>query len=196
MKFFVDVRAHLTRDYIVILDQSGSMSGSRWTQAQDAVMKIAPWCCQADPDGITLYLFNSRHTSYRNLQRPEQIAQIFTREKPSGTTNLAGVLNAAFAEHFSTGKPTTILVITDGEPDNQGTVIHEIVQATTRMRTDEQLSVSFIQIGNDAAAQRFLEFLDNNLQPKGARFDIVDTLSASAIGSIPFDQLIARSIFD
>jgi Mg-chelatase subunit ChlD len=54
----VHIRKRLNRDYIVIMDMSGSMQGRKWEQAKDATMKIAPFACQADPDGITLYLFN------------------------------------------------------------------------------------------------------------------------------------------
>lgn len=58
-KFFVDVKKHALRDYILIMDMSGSMFGNRWKSAKEATMKIAPFACQADPDGITLYLFSS-----------------------------------------------------------------------------------------------------------------------------------------
>lgn len=57
-KFFVSVKKREYRDYILIMDMSGSMAGSRWRMAKEATMKIAPFACQADPDGITLYLFN------------------------------------------------------------------------------------------------------------------------------------------
>ena len=55
----------------------------------------------------------------------------------------------------------------------QPAVIKEIVQASNRMTSDEQLSLTFIQIGNDRAATTFLNFLDNNLRPQGARFGIL-----------------------
>jgi hypothetical protein len=57
-KFFVNVKKRENRDYIVIMDMSGSMHGRKWEQAKRATMQIAPFACQADPDGITLYLFN------------------------------------------------------------------------------------------------------------------------------------------
>lgn len=178
------------------MDMSGSMSGKKWEQAKAATMKIAPFACQADPDGITLYLFNGRFSKYQNLRDGEQVRQIFSREKPSGTTNLAGVLQSAFAEHFGGSKPTTILVITDGEPDSQAATVKEIVGASQRLRSQEDLSVSFIQIGNDHQATRFLKYLDDALKSQGAKFDIVDSLSADELGHMTFDELIEKSIYD
>jgi len=195
-KFFVDVRQRMARDYIVIMDMSGSMAGSRWEQAKAATMKIAPFACQADPDGITLYLFNSKFIRFNNLRDGNQVASIFMQHKPSSTTNLAGVLQAAFGEHFAGNKPTTILVVTDGAPDSQSAVIKEIVTAANRIPSDDNLSITFIQIGNDAGATTFLNFLDNNLGSQGARFDIVDTINTTQLGSMTFEQLIDKSIMD
>jgi uncharacterized protein with von Willebrand factor type A (vWA) domain len=178
------------------MDMSASMTGLKWEQAKAATMKIAPFACQADPDGITLYLFNGRYARFEHLAQPAQVQAIFSREKPTGTTDLAGVLSAAFAEHFSGSKPTTILVITDGEPDSQAATIKEIIRAAGRVNSQEDLSVSFIQIGDDKNATRFLKYLDDNLRPMGAKFDIVDTVSASDIGAMSFEQLIEKSIYD
>lgn len=54
----MDIRKRLNREYIVIMDMSGSMRGQKWEQAKTATMQIAPFACQGDPDGITLYLFS------------------------------------------------------------------------------------------------------------------------------------------
>jgi hypothetical protein len=46
------------------------------------------------------------------------------------------------------------------------------VTAANRIPSDDNLSITFIQIGNDAGATTFLNFLDNNLGSQGARFGI------------------------
>jgi len=125
-----------------------------------------------------------------------QVAAIFQREQPSSTTNLTGVLQAAFQEHFRTRKPTTVLVITDGEPNDKVSARREIISATQAMTNDSDLSVSFIQIGNDRSATVFLQELDDMLVPQGARFDIVDTINSAQLGTLSFDQLIQKSIAD
>jgi len=195
-KFFVDVKKREFRDYILVMDMSGSMAGHRWKLAKEATMLIAPFACQADPDGITLYLFNHSYKKYSNLTTGDQVRSIFECEQPHSTTDLTGVLRAAFEEHFKTNKPTTILVVTDGEPDDQNTVKKEIIRATRDMQYDEELSVSFIQIGDDRDATRFLHELDDSLRSQGAKYDIVDTIPASTLGSMSFSELIHRSIYD
>lgn len=104
------------------------------------------------------------------------------------------------------GGQTTILVITDGEPNNKrsGTtdltvsgllifceVKQTIINASNRLQRDEDLSISFVQVGRDRDATRFLKELDDDLRCK---FDIVDTLPA---GNTPFCSVrCADSILD
>ena len=172
----------------------------------------------ADRDGVTLYLFNHGHKKYSNITSPQKVQEIFRSQRPSGSTNLAGVLKVAFQEHFSGNKPTTsnqkkknstfffflniflltkknnlVLVITDGSPDSEIQVINEIQGASNKLRRDEDLSVTFIQIGNDRAASRFLKKLDDDLK---CRFDIVDTVSCDQFNGMSFEQLIEKSIND
>ena len=77
--FFKKLKAvDTTRDYTIIVDMSGSMTGPRWEQARDAVAYLAPYAVkvfnfifnfrnvylisnfklQCDPTGITLYYFD------------------------------------------------------------------------------------------------------------------------------------------
>lgn len=46
---------------------------------------------------------------------------------------------------------------------------------------DQELAISFVQIGNDREASEFLKFLDDELENTGAKFDIVDTVSIDDI---------------
>ncbi|KYQ92839.1 hypothetical protein DLAC_05424 [Tieghemostelium lacteum] len=200
VKFFDHVKHKYARDYTLIIDKSGSMSGSLWTQAQAAVAKIAPFACQADPDGITLYFFSSpsnNHPKYDNIKDSNKVMDLFRREKPSGTTDLHGVLRQAINDHFTkVGKPETILVITDGIPNNEKDVKTLIINTANRLQRDEDLSISFIQIGRDSDATKFLHDLDDYLTSQGAKFDIVDTLTVDEMQNLSFEQLIDKSILD
>ncbi len=49
------------------------------------------------------------------------------------------------------------------------------------MEKDEELAISFIQIGNDPDATKFLKLLDDELKGAGAKFDIVDTVTIEDI---------------
>ncbi|MEY2975984.1 MAG: hypothetical protein RLZZ435_121 [Cyanobacteriota bacterium] len=129
------------RDYTLILDKSGSMSlkegnQTRWQVAQESTLAVARKCEQLDPDGITVYTFSTRFKRYENVTA-SKVEQIFLENDPMGTTNLAAVLRDAtqnFFERKGAGQMTkdgeTILVITDGEPDDRRAVIEVIIQAT------------------------------------------------------------------
>lgn len=54
--------------------------------------------------------------------------------------------------------------------------------------------ISFIQIGNDTGATRFLEVLDDELD--GAKQDIVDCLTTSEMAGMTFSQLVQKSLLD
>jgi hypothetical protein len=67
----------------------------------------------------------------------------------------------------------TILVITDGEPDDRRAVMEVIVNASRKMERDEELAISIIQVGSDAGATKFLKALDDQLESVGAKFEFV-----------------------
>lgn len=84
-----------------------------------------------------------------------------------------------------------MVFITDGIPyvgndsvDERHVVARLIADFTRYMEmegiTDEQVGITFIQIGSDPVATEFLKFLDDELvKPEGfgAPFDIVDTIN-------------------
>lgn len=198
VSFFGHVRSMLKRDYVIIMDKSGSMSGSLWEQAKRAVSKLAPFVCKADPDGITLYFFSSptsRHPKYEHVRDARVVENLFSRESCGGTTDLAGVLRQALDDHFNKGHhPETILVITDGAPDNKQAVKEVIKDATWKITCDEELSISFVQIGSDPEAHRFLKELDSHLS--GAKYDIVDEITTDQMNHMSFEEIIEQSIND
>ncbi len=196
------------RDYTLILDKSGSMAQpdaragrSRWNVVQESTLALASRCEQLDPDGLTVYLFNGRFKRYDNV-RTDTVARLFRENEPMGSTNLAGVLDDAFAQYFTrksaggSHKPETILVVTDGEPDDPRAVMKVIIEATRRLERDEELAVSFVQVGDDPGASRFLKALDDDLGRAGARFDIVDTLTVSELEDRPLAEVLLDAIRD
>jgi uncharacterized protein YegL len=199
----------LTRDYTLILDKSGSMSTpdqpggkSRWAYAQESTLALARKCEQLDPDGITVYTFAGKFKRH-DAVTAAKVEQIFLENEPMGTTNLAGVLQDAFDRYFDRkakntvqGSGETILVITDGEPDDRRAVIEAIIQATKKMDHDEELAVSFIQIGQDSQATAFLKALDDDLEGIGAKFDICDTITTEAMEDLSLAEVLLMAIQD
>ncbi|MCC5616673.1 VWA domain-containing protein [Nostoc sp. CHAB 5836] len=197
------------RDYTLIVDKSGSMSTpdqvggrSRWDIAQESTLALARKAEQFDPDGITVYVFSGRFKRYDDVTSAK-VAQIFLENDPSGTTNLAGVLQDALNNYFqrkATGKTKpngeTILVITDGEPDDRKAVFEVIIHATRQMERDEELAISIIQVGSDAQATKFLKALDDQLQSVGAKFDICDTVTLDDLEEMSLVDVLTNAITD
>ncbi|WP_089127601.1 vWA domain-containing protein [Tolypothrix sp. NIES-4075] len=197
------------RDYTLILDKSGSMSTpdqaggrSRWEIAQESTLALARKCEQFDPDGLTVYVFSGRFKRYDDVTSAK-VAQIFLENDPAGTTNLAGVLQNALDNYFqrkAAGKTKlngeTILVVTDGEPDDRKAVFEVIINATRQMDRDEELGISMIQVGSDAQATKFLKALDDQLQSVGAKFDICDTITLDDMEDMSLADILMNAITD
>ncbi|MHC5614110.1 MAG: vWA domain-containing protein [Nostoc sp.] len=197
------------RDYTLIIDKSGSMSTpdqvggkSRWEIAQESTLALARKAEQFDPDGITVYVFAGRFKRYDDVTSAK-VTQIFLENDPSGTTNLAGVLQDALNNYFQRkaagkAKPNgeTILVITDGEPDDRKAAFEVIIHATRQMERDEELAISIIQVGSDAQATKFLKALDDQLQSVGAKFDICDTVTLDDLEDMSLVDVLSNAITD
>lgn len=196
------------RDYVIAIDRSGSMgeahrkgnSQTRWQYAQESVMSLARKCAESDPDGIDVYLFNQGFKKYENTT-PDKVADLFKSEQPMGGTNFVPFLNDALENHFKNQKrPTTIFVLTDGEPSDSAKGQKEleqlIIKSANRIEGDNELAISFIQVGEDPAASKFLKRLDDELQKAGAKFDIVDAKTADEVSNMTPDQVLAAAVND
>lgn len=195
------------RDYTLIIDKSGSMSQrdqvggrSRWAAAREGSQALAAKCEELDADGMTLYVFGSRFRRYDNVTAA-RVARIFEENEPCGGTDLAGVLTHAFDAYFArkargTARPETIVVLTDGEPDDQRAVIKAVLAASRRIDRDEELAVSFVQVGRDADARRFLKLLDDELVSAGAPFDICDTVTLDEAEEMGLTDVLLAAIHD
>jgi vWA found in TerF C terminus len=197
------------RDYTLIIDKSGSMSTkdkagglSRWQIMQESALALANKCEEFDPDGITVYLFSGKFKRYDNVTAAK-VGTIFQENDPSGRTDLAAVLADAIASYFqrkaSGQMPANgemILVVTDGEPDDRKAVMQVILDATQRLDRDEELAISFIQVGLDEAATKFLKILDDDLGRAGAKFDIVDTLTMDDMEDLTLKEILLSAIND
>lgn len=188
-------------DHIILIDQSGSMGErstkmegrNRWQEAQEFTESYARFAETVDEDGITVITFNSKPTVYDGV-KADKVHEIFTTTRPGGSTNLAAALQVAFDKKFAAGKKAIILVLTDGSPDSESAVKTVITDAANKLERDEELAVQFVQIGDDKAAKKFLEELDDNL--KGAKFDIVNSLTREEAEQYSIEQLLWLAVND
>lgn len=197
------------RDYTLIIDKSGSMSikdqqgdKSRWAVMQESTLALAGKCEELDPDGITVYVFSGRFKRYDNVTA-NKVQQIFQENEPNGRTDLASVLQDALHNYFerkAAGKTKpngeTIIVVTDGEPDDRKAVMKTIIEASRSMDRDEELAISLIQVGTDRDATRFLKVLDDDLQSAGAKFDLVDTVTIDDMEDFTLSEVLLNAIND
>jgi uncharacterized protein with von Willebrand factor type A (vWA) domain len=197
------------RDYTLIIDKSGSMStkdkpggASRWQIMQESALALASKCEELDPDGITVYLFSGKFKRYENVTAAK-VGTLFQENDPSGRTDLAAVLSDALNSYFqrkAQGKTLAngelILVVTDGEPDDRKAVVEIIIDASKKLDRDEELAISFIQVGTDAAATAFLKILDDDLGRAGAKFDIVDTVTMNDMEDLTLKEVLLNAIYD
>jgi hypothetical protein len=196
------------RDYTLIIDKSGSLANNdgngktRWEIAQESTIALAQKCDEIDPDGITVYLFSGRFRRYDNVTA-DKIVQIYQENQPMGRSDLKNVLQDALENYFQRkdngqSKPNgeTILIITDGIPDEPKEIIRLIIDASQKIDRDEELGISFIQVGKDKKATEYFKALDNQLEEAGAKFDIVDTITLDDMQNISLTEVLLNAIID
>ena len=201
-KFFKKVReVDTNRDYSILIDTSGSMGGERWAQAKAALEHLVPAVTECDADGITVYFFNMQYEKCENIKSAAHVMDMFSKRSPGGGTYLAQVLDDAVkpdgVDSSGARRPETVLVISDGEPSDQKAVERVIINATKQyMKKDSDLSITFIQVGEDETAARWLAELDDGLEAAGAAFDCVDTIGFKDLQGTSFAELIRLSLAD
>jgi hypothetical protein len=197
------------RDYTLIIDKSGSLTTdddgtgkTRWEIAQESTFALAKKCDEIDPDGITVYLYSGRFRRYDNVTA-DKVNEIYAQNEPMGKSNLKSVLQDALDNYFQRKaegktKPNgeTMLIITDGIPDEPKEIIKLIISATRKIDRDEELGISFIQIGKDKKATEYFMALDDLLQDAGAKFDIVDTVSMEKMKNMSLTDVLLNAVID
>jgi hypothetical protein len=116
-------------DIILICDDSASMcelssymslktnkmmSNTRWDELQETVEVIVELGILLDDDGIDIWFLN-RDQPIKNVKCKETVTNLFNI-KPSGRTPLTRCLRRVINE--PSAKPKLILVVTDGEPND------------------------------------------------------------------------------
>lgn len=189
-----------TFDTVFVIDDSGSMAGSRWKEVNNVLASITPICTEHDKDGIDIYFLNHRSRlqsgdaskpdgGYYGIKTPADVESIFNSVRPGSATPTAQRLQAVLRPYTNTlkkqldkglpeAKPVNIIVLTDGAPtDEPEEVIAMYAQKLTNMEASpHQVGIQFFQVGNDPEAAEALRHLDDDLSSRGVR-DIVDTVS-------------------
>ena len=193
------------RDYTIIIDKSGSMATkdqpgqrSRWAAARESTEAFARRCEELDPDGLTLYVFASKFRRYDRVNA-DRVSAVFVENEPCGGTDLAAVLDHSLDAYFqrkggADSRPETVLVVTDGAPDDEKAVMKSVLRAAKRVQRADELVISFIQIGTDSGARRFLKILDDEMVRAGAPFDIVTTVTLDEAEGMGLTEVLTSAL--
>ncbi|XWX02948.1 VIT domain-containing protein [Aggregatilineales bacterium SYSU G02658] len=120
----------LPKDIVIVLDQSGSMNGDKWRQAQAAAIYVLEHLNPRDRFGVVL--FSSEYRAYAPSLLPAREAagaiQWVRAATAEGGTNILDALMRGFA-YDDTERPLTVLFLTDGLPTEGETDRAAILQS-------------------------------------------------------------------
>lgn len=191
MKFFQQLQQQEQegvgkRDYVLFIDKSGSMAGSRWSEARKAVEGLAPQITRACPQGMSMYFFNNECKRIDNIKTAKQVHDYFAKEKPDRGTNLSLALQHAFEVHFTKrGAPETWLIVTDGAPDRPTHVWQILKENFQKFRAPNEVTVSFVQIGASQEATDYLRQIKGSLP-------FCDSITSDELPRVEFSKMFSK----
>ena len=190
-------------DLIFCIDTSGSMQTAstrfegknRLGEGEELIQGFASIMEPVDTDGFTLITFGAKVIITDNV-KASAVHDVFTQFQPYGSTPMHTAIEHAVNKAKSSSKKTICVVLTDGAPDNRDAVEQLIINQANSQAQDEDFTFLFIQVGGDEQAAQFLDYLDDDLPNKGAKFDIVDAVKASVAETMMPADLLEKAIND
>lgn len=193
-------------DTVFLIDDSASMRGRSWREAQAALTAIVPVCMARDEDGVDVYFLNNKSgeedegasagTGHRKIQSADRVTELFRNVGPHGNWTLTGMrlqrILQTYLRHYENRvkatqdetcvKPINIIVITDGMPhDEPADIIRDAASRLDAVHAPPyQVGIQFFQVGDDPWATNALRELDDNLRTteSGVKLrDMVDTVT-------------------
>jgi hypothetical protein len=206
-------------DFVVFVDTSLSMTEparssepngpNRFDEAEEYFRAILRVAIPLDNNGITVYAFASQFDIREGLTSVSDIME-FVLSAKSGRTKLGNAL-AHWADGFIrdfkstprlTKKHTLALILTDGAADDRQKVLDTIVLLSDVVKTDLDLAIGVIQVGDDAGAQADLKLMDNELKgtseenPGLCDLDIFDAKTVEQLDEIGDIEAILNDFFN
>jgi len=172
-----------------------------WREAQGAIVELAKQCVKYDRSGIDIY-FATTPPQRKRGGNVADLAKVFQVKTPPPANDLLSSLQAALDNHFANleeGKKETIIVVLDHLPNDQEGIIQCLVDATKKIDVENDaysLGISFILIGDDEEAKAFLNFLDDELEVRGATHDMVDAKGWMAIKNSSIEKFLLDALLD
>lgn len=122
----------LPKQVTFVLDTSGSMHGSKWTQAVASLRYAVDALHERDTFNIVAFSSTAR-TAFResvpaSRQNKDQARAFVDDLLPRGGTNIEEALALALRQRDEAGRPHSVVFLTDGEPTEGVTGIPELLQ--------------------------------------------------------------------
>ena len=160
---------------------------TRWEKAVVGMNGIVQQVSTIDPDGIDVVCFPGKEGAeeeaeiFRNVKDTQGLEALVTATKPHGPCHMGKAMDTVFEEAFARGfdRPCNVLVLTAGRPDDHQELKDTISAAAKKVEKDSDLTVTFVQVGDDEWAEAYLKELDDDLtctSSSGETIDIVDTI--------------------
>ncbi len=139
----------IARDIIVVLDQSGSMQGDKWNQAQQAADYVLQHLNSGDR--FNAILFSTGWRLYANSLQPSSDASDAVNwidgQDADGGTDINGALATAL-NMTDKERPTTILFLTDGLP-TEGETDAQTILKNVDSEAGSNVSLFSFGVGDD-----------------------------------------------
>lgn len=166
----------------ILVDRSTSMREkdcpghiSRWRWCQEQAELFGQQTAGVLNERFTLATFSHSYDIYPSVTLG-QMRQVFESNKLKIGTHPEGAMREIFDAYFRGAmgqKPLVVAVISDGEPNDPEKVERVIKEATWQMKSPDQISITFLQVGHGDDGSEILQEFDQNLRRRGAKYDIV-----------------------
>jgi hypothetical protein len=192
---------------VILVDDSGSMvepghqswgsnsnsPETRWMQARNMLSALAPLVAQHSAHGIDLHFLN-RAPFYSGLRTSAAVEAAFDSDRPNNGTATGQVVNDILdaymctLRHFRKIMPLNLIVITDGEAEDENilhwTIEHHVTKIVHRGFPAHQFGVEFVQVGDCRHATRHLIRLEEEVSRHHSKFqrDVVGVTPTTRIG--------------
>eukprot|EP01126_Amoeba_proteus_P032241 TRINITY_DN3146_c0_g1_i9.p1 TRINITY_DN3146_c0_g1~~TRINITY_DN3146_c0_g1_i9.p1 ORF type:complete len:245 (+),score=29.78 TRINITY_DN3146_c0_g1_i9:361-1095(+) len=193
--------------YTVVLIKSGSMlthSGdshlSRWDDAREACEYLVEAMEPLAIDGMTLYMSSSSQVNKcTSLSCAEEVQELFrsvTFDELDEQIDMTVVLSQVFLDHFQHQQMEHVLVITDCEPLNFSRVSDVLIEGIRKLSSPDELSFTFMQVGQDHPADHFLCKLGDELTARITQGKFVDCITHNSYGGKPMCDIVKSYLSD
>lgn len=166
---------------IVGIDRSGSMdtkdcdNATRYQYLGEKLVAFTGSAVESAYNNQVTALFYSDNVHEAVLKSSADAEQALRKYHVGGGTATHSVLEYAFKlAQQNPNIPTMFFLVTDGHPDSESKVDQEIVSITKRLTKPEDFRIMLLTVGErDPKLSKWLEHLDSDLGPLGAKYDIV-----------------------